>query len=183
MNTTTIRTMCSAMGVFATIAGTASAGVFNATDPSIFSPYDNAQVDVVWGFSDAGYTWELQWVGTAFEGSPQTLWTDKSAVPQQSYRIPRLFASGERVDFRYEIIKGGIDSFATFELNDWAQFEVDASNPLDVIAGLEDIRYPRGDMDHNDAVFRVVFSQASVPSPGSLALLGAGGLFMTRRRR
>ena len=180
MNTTPT---ISVISIVAAVASQASAGVYFARDPGIFSPFDNAQVDVIWGGSDAGYTGKLQWVDTAFEGSPQTLWTNKNATPNQTWRVPRLFAAGERVDFRYEIIKGGIDAFATYEQDDWVQFDVNASNPLDVKVGVEDIRYPRGDMDHNDAMFRVVFSEAVVPSPGAIALLGAGGVFMVRRRR
>lgn len=178
---TTIR--YSAVGFIAAIAAQSGAGIYVAQDPGIFSPFDNAQVDVIWGSSSAGYTGELQWVETAFESSPQTLWTNKNATPSQTFRVPRLFASGERVDFRYEIISGGIDAFSTNIVADWPQFVVDDSDPLNVIVGVEDIRYPSGDMDHNDAMFRVVFSQAVVPSPGSMALLGAGGLFMVRRRR
>jgi len=176
-------TSCIAIGIIASAAGHANAGVYNPSDPSIFSPYANAQVDFVWVNSDAGYTGELQWVDTAFEAAPSTMWTNKSASTGQTFRASRLFSMGERVDFRYEIIVGGIDSFASYEQADWYQFNVDASNPYDVIVGVEDIRYPSGDMDHNDAVFRVVFSQATVPSPGSIALFGAGGLFMVRRRR
>jgi len=172
-----------AITVFAGIAAQSSAGIYDSVDPGIFSPFNNAQVDVIWGHSHAGYTGKLQWVDTAFEADPQTLWTNKNATSNQTYRAPRLFSAGERVDFRYEIIRGGIDAFATYKERDWVQFEVDSSDPLDVIVGVEDIRYPRGDMDHNDAVFRVVFSQATVPSPGSLALMGAGGLFIVRRRR
>lgn len=170
-----------AFGIVATIAAGAGADIYQ--DPGIFAPFGNAQVDIVWGNSNAGYTGEVQWVDTTFEGAPQTLWTNHNATPEQTYRIPRLFAAGERVDFRYEIISGRIDAFATYNVNDWSQFRVDARDPLSVVVGVEDIRYPNGDMDHNDAVFRVVFSQAAVPSPGSLALLGAGGVFMTRRRR
>lgn len=176
-------TSCIAFGIIAAVAGHASAGVYSATDPGIFSPYDNAQVDFVWVNSDAGYTGELQWVDTAFEAAPSTMWTNKNATSGQSFRVSRLFDAGERVDFRYEIIKGGIDAFASDQQADWYQFNVDATNPYDVLVGIEDIRYPSGDMDHNDAVFRVVFSQATVPSPGSIALIGAGGLFMVRRRR
>ncbi len=120
---------------------------------------------------------------TAFEGAPQALWTNHNATPEQIYRVPRLFAAGERVDFRYEIIRGRIDAFESFDQADWSQFRVDSSDPTNVLVGVEDIRYPRSDMDHNDAIFRIVFTQASVPTPGSLALIGAGGVFMTRRHR
>lgn len=171
-----------AFGIVASAAGVASADIYQ--DPGIFAPFGNAQVDIVWGGSNAGYTGEVQWVDTVFESTPQTLWNNHDATPEQTYRIPRLFSAGERIDFRYEIIAGNnIDAFATFNPADWAQFRVDASDPLNVLVGVEDIRYPSGDMDHNDAMFRVVFSQATVPSPGSLALIGAGGVFMTRRRR
>lgn len=170
------------IGAAAVIATQAGAGIVQG-DPTIVSPFDHAQVDVVWVGSSAGYTGELQWVGTGFEQPPQTLWTNKDATPEQSFRIPQLFSAGERVDFQYEIIRGGIDAFSTARPEDWAQFSVDASDPFDVLVGVEDIRLPRGDGDHNDAVFRVVFSQATVPSPGSVALLGMGGLIVTRRRR
>lgn len=152
-------------------------------DPGVFAPFGNAQVDFIWGGSSAGYTGELQWVDTAFESTPRTLWTNHNATPEQVYRVPRLFAAGERVDFRYEIIRGRLDVFETFDEGDWSQFRVDASDPTSVLVGVEDIRYPRGDMDHNDAVFRVVFSQATIPAPGAFALLGMSGLVMTRRRR
>ena len=176
-------TRISSIAVVAGFAAHSSAGIYDPVDPGIFSPFDNAQVDVIWGYSHAGYTGRLSWVDSAFESDPQTLWTNKDATANQTYRVPRLFSMGERVDFQYQIIRGGLDKFSTADEQDWIQFEVDSSNPLDVIVGVEDIRYPRGDMDHNDAVFRVVFSEATVPSPGSLALLGAGGLFMVRRRR
>lgn len=170
-----------AAGMVALIAGSASADIYN--DPGVFAPFGNAQVDFIWGSSSAGYTGELQWVDTAFEGAPQALWTNHNATPEQIYRVPRLFAAGERIDFRYEIVNGQIDAFESYDELDWIQFRVDDSDPLNVVIGVEDIRYPSGDMDHNDAIFRIVFTQASVPTPGSLALIGAGGVFMTRRRR
>lgn len=176
-------TTCIALGIIAAAGAHAGAGIHTANDPSIFSPYDNAQVDFIWVSSKAGFTGELQWVDTAFEAAPSTMWTNKNATDGQAFRATRLFGVGERVDFRYEVVRGRIDAFASYDQADWYQFEVDASNPYDVLVGVEDIRYPRGDKDHNDAVFRVVFSQATVPSPGSMALMGAGGLFMMRRRR
>lgn len=172
-----------AIGIIAAVGAHAGAGIHNANDPSIFSPYNNAQVDFIWVSSKAGYTGELQWVDTAFESAPSTLWTNKGATSGQAFRATRLFDLGERVDFRYEVVKGKIDAFASYEQADWYQFQVDASNPYDVLVGVEDIRLPLGDSDHNDAVFRVVFSQGAVPAPGSVALLGMGGLFMVRRRR
>ena len=87
------------------------------------------------------------------------------------------------MDFSYAILKGKKDIFPTSNQDDWVQFDMNANNPLDVFVRVEDIRYPGGDRDHNDAVFRVVFSQTTIPSPGAMALMGAGGLFMVRRRR
>ena len=180
---TTIRAISiyTAAGMGALIAGSASADIYN--DPGVFAPFGNAQVDFVWVSSNAGYTGEVQWVDTAFESGSRTLWTNHDATREQVYRVPRLFGAGERVDFRYEIIRGRLDVFETFDESDWSQFSIDDSDPLNVIVGIEDIRYPNGDMDHNDAVFRVVFSQAAVPAPGALALLGTSGLFLARRRR
>ena len=181
MPSITEMTKFTAAGMCALIAGSASADIYN--DPGVFAPFGNAQVDIVWVSSNAGYTGEVQWVDTAFESGPRTLWTNHNATPEQVYRVPRLYAAGERVDFRYEIIRGRLDVFETFDESDWSQFRVDDSDPLNVIVGIEDIRYPDGDMDHNDAIFRVVFSQAAVPAPSALALLGTGGLFLARRRR
>ena len=152
-------------------------------DPAVFAPFDNAQVDFVWHYSHAGFTGELRWVDNLFDAEPVTLWNNKTATRSQTFRAPRLFAAGERVDFQYEVVKGRLDTFSNFNENDWSQFKIDSSDPLSVRVGVEDIRYPRGDMDHNDAVFSIVFSQAAVPAPGAVALLGVGGLIATRRRR
>ncbi|NQX96068.1 MAG: PEP-CTERM sorting domain-containing protein [Erythrobacter sp.] len=152
-------------------------------DPAVFAPFDNAQVDFVWHSSKSGYTGELRWVDNVFDTEPVTMWTNKSASRSQTFRATRLYSKGERVDFQYEVVKGRKDTFSNFETNDWSQFEIDSSDPLSVRVGVEDIRYPRGDMDHNDAVFSIVFSQAVVPAPGALALLGLGGVIGVRRKR
>ncbi|MEX0876031.1 MAG: PEP-CTERM sorting domain-containing protein [Phycisphaerales bacterium] len=171
-----------AMGVCVT-AGAAGAGEVTFQDPGIFSPFDNAQVEFVWMGSIAGYTGELSWVDNAFEAAPQMLWNNKAATTGDTIVLPRLFSQGERVDLNYSVIVGNQDSFSTAEHADWSQFTVEATNPLDVLVGVEDIRYPAGDMDHNDASFRVVFSEVAVPAPGSMLLLGGGCLVMARRRR
>ena len=185
----TTTSACTVLGIVAGMAASAGAGIYSAEDPGIFSPFNNAQVDVYWEYSNAGYTGELRWVDTTFESVSHDLWTNKryngvdGARSGQSYQLPRLFAQGERVDFSYAILKGKKDIFSTSNQDDWVQFDVNADNPLDVLVRVEDIRYPGGDRDHNDAVFRVVFSQTTIPSPGAMALMGAGGLFMVRRRR
>ena len=48
------------------------------------------------------------------------------------------------------------------------------------IVGFEDI-HGGGDFDYNDCTFR--FTGVAVPTPGSLALAGLGGLLSVRRRR
>ena len=181
MKNTRIAIVSAAIGTMTLLSSGASADVY--ADPGVFAPFGNAQVDFVWVDSNAGYTGELQWVDTAFEGAPQTIWTNHNAQSGQTHRVSRLFEMGERIDFRYEITNGGIDVFATYVENDWAQFSVDASDPYNVLVGIEDIRYPNGDMDHNDAIFRIVFTQAAVPAPGALALLSMGGLLAFPRRR
>lgn len=168
------------IGAISTIA---QGGIAHFEDPGIFSPIENGQVQVIWVGSNAGYTGELSLFESGLINSITPIWTNKSATTGQSYTIPRLYSQGERVDFNYEVIAGGLDLFSTANQNDWSQFIVDDSDPFDVLVGVEDIRYPRGDMDHNDSVFRVVFTAAQVPGPGSFALLGGGCLMMLRRRR
>lgn len=171
------------MSVVGGFVGIASADVASPPGFGIFSPFDNAQAEVIWVGSDAGYTGDLRWVNPATSASPTTLWSNHSATPNQSFLLPGVFAQGERLDFVYEITRGNYDLFATANERDWNQFTIDASNPLDVLVGIEDIRLPNGDADYNDSVFRVVFREASVPAPGALALLGGGCLMMGRRRR
>lgn len=165
-------------------ASMASASIAITEDPGIISPCNDAQVEVIWIGSDAGYTGELSWVNPLENGSNIALWTNHSASAGDSFVLPGTFAEGQRIDFVYEIISGGIDIFSTANESDWGQFSVDASDPHNVIVGIEDIRLPGGDSDFNDAQFHVKFTCApNVPAPGAMALLGAGGLMMGRRRR
>ncbi len=180
MNT---RAVMAGVGMVWVGAGVAGAGVVIFEDPGIFSPVANARVDVYWVGTDAGYTGELRWVDNAFESAPVTMYTNHAAAPGQTFTLPRLYGQGERVDFTYAVTTGGIDAFSTGVESDWSQFSTDATDPFDVIVGVEDIRFPSGDMDHNDAVFRVVFTETAVPAPGALALLGGGCLTLLRRRR
>lgn len=166
-------------------ASIASASIAIPDDIGVYAPCDNVQAEVFWIGSDAGYTGELSWVNPDPSAADPVLWTNKSAIQGQSFIIPRTFGQGERVDFNYEVVVGGLDFFSTANESDWGQFTVDASDPHNVIVGIEDIRLPGGDSDHNDAMFRVEFTCGTnvVPTPGSLALLGASGMLLGRRRR
>ena len=53
-------------------------------------------------------------------------------------------------------------------------------SPNVAVVGFEDI-YGGGDADYNDCTFR--FTGVAVPTPGSAALFGLGGLLVARRRR
>lgn len=182
INTTHAMMIAATVGAATTVA---SASIAIQDDFGIFSPCNDAQVEVIWIGSDAGYTGELSWINPDPSATNPVLWTNKSAIQGQSYILPGTFGKGERVDFMYEVTQGGLDVFSTANENDWDQFFADDSNPHDVIVGIEDIRLPGGDSDHNDAMFRVVFNCGTtfVPTPGSFALLGAGGLLVGRRRR
>jgi hypothetical protein len=51
--------------------------------------------------------------------------------------------------------------------------------PNTAVVGFEDI-FGGGDMDYNDCTFRFT---GVIPTPGSVALFGVGGLLLARRRR
>jgi uncharacterized protein (TIGR03382 family) len=149
----------------------------------IITPFDNAQVEITWLGSNAGYTGVLSLVDLAVSGPSVQLWNNHGAAVNDKVVAPRLYNEGERVDFTYQIIQGGLDTFATYVQSDQQQFQIDASNPLEVLVNVEDIRYPNGDRDHNDAMFIVTFSPTEVPAPGALALFGSGLAMVSRRRR
>lgn len=173
-----MRTTLAAVSVIA-CSGAALADV---TDPAIIAPFEFSQVEIQWIGSRASYTGNLQWIDPAVSTVGGTLFDNKTAATGESYEIPRLYAQGERVDFVYDIVRGGLDTFSTAVEEDWIQFRVDATDATNVLVQIEDIRLPRGDADYNDAEFRVVFTQ-SIPAPGSLALLGLAPACALRRRR
>jgi uncharacterized protein (TIGR03382 family) len=160
----------------------ASADVI-VSDPSILAPFEFTEVSVEWIGSDAGYTGELAWINPDIPTVSTTLFNNKQATQGQSYSVPRLYVQGERVDFSYGIIRGSSDFFTTTNQNDWAQFNIDASDPLNVVVGVEDIRLPGGDSDFNDVMFRVRFSQSAIPAPGAMGLLAMSSVALIRRRR
>lgn len=178
-----IRNTFAMTAVLIATAASADISTPSAIDPGIYVPFDNAEVTIVWESSSAGYTGEVHMVDNSFEGAPIMLWDNHSATQGQEFTAQRLFDAGERIDFTYDVVTGGIDTFSTANESDWQQFRIDASDPNNITVGVEDIRYPQGDMDHNDAVFHVVFTPATVPAPGALALLAAGGGLCARRRR
>jgi hypothetical protein len=144
----------------------------------LFSPFDNASATVAFVGSNAGYTGELAWISSVDNRSGLFVFNNKQSFAGESFTLPGLFAKGEEVLFRYEVIRGGLDAFASD--TDRAQFRFTAISETEYLVGVEDIRLPKGDADYNDVEFRVSF--APVPTPGSLALLGLGGLFIRRKR-
>lgn len=165
-----------------TIASAATLAHADIADPGVYSPFDNAQVKVTFISSSAGYTGVMNWISPDLESGGLALLNNHESALGESIFLPTTFQAGERIDFSYEVIRGGLDIFKTTEAGDWAQFRVDASDPNNVWVGVEDIRLPGGDSDYNDAVFQVSFIQ-TVPTPGSLALLSSGVLMVARRRR
>lgn len=164
-----------------TITATATIATADIADPGVYSPFDNAQAKITFVSSSAGYTGVMNWINPDISASVVLLNNHESAIGE-SVTLPKTFQAGERIDFSYEVIRGGLDLFETAEAADWAQFSVDASDPNNIWIGVEDIRLPGGDSDFNDAVFQVSFSPA-VPTPGSMALMGSGVLMVSRRRR
>ena len=186
MNTTKTK-KTQAIMVMAGICGAtsmASANLAISDDPGIFSPCEGAHAEIIWMGSDAGYTGELNWINRLESNSSVTMFNNHAATVGQRYALPGTFALGERLDFSYQVIRGGLDFFSTENEADWSQFSVDASDPENVFVMIEDIRRPGGDGDYNDAMFRVEFTcETLVPAPGSFALLGLGGLVIGTRRR
>ncbi len=185
-----MKTTSFAVMIAAVVGGScsiASASVPIPEDPGIFAPCDNVHAEIVWVGSSAGYTGQLSYISPESLGDGVSLLTNKSATVGQRYQLPGTFSQGQRLDFSYDVIVGGLDFFSTAIESDWMQFSVDASNPHSVLVGIEDIRLPGGDSDYNDAQFRVDFSCETppnpTPSPGTFALLGASGLMLGRRRR
>ena len=168
--------------ILSSCAAATSADVI-ASDPSILAPFEFTEVSVEWIGSHAGYTGELAWINPDIPTVSTTLFNNKQAAQGQSYTVPRLYAQGERVDFSYDIIRGKDDFFATTNQADWAQFSIDASDPLAVVVGVEDIRLPAGDADFNDVMFRVRFSQSAIPAPGAMGLLAMSSVALIRSRR
>jgi len=179
MNALHAATIALGLSSFGTIA---SASLAVPNDPHIITPCDDAHVDIYWVGSSTGFLGALNWLDGTNANAPLALFSNDSAIAGQHVSLPGIFALDQRLDFSYRITDGASDLFSTANETDWGQFIVDASNPLDVLVRIDDIREPNGDGDFNDATFRVVFSH-SVPTPSSLALLGTGGLMMTRRRR
>jgi len=176
------RTTISAAIVLSSCAALSSADVV-ATDPAILAPFEFTEVSVEWIGSSTGYKGELDWVNPDIPNVPTMLWDNKSAESGQTFNAPRLYTQGERVDFTYDIVRGKDDFFSTAVQDDWAQFRIDDSDPLNVVVGIEDIRLPGGDSDFNDVMFRVRFSQSAIPAPGAMGLLAMELIALVRRKR
>lgn len=151
-------------------------------DPGIITPFDNAQVSVTWLGALSSYTGDLTWLNADTATVSPVLFNNKTAEVNDSRSLGVALNEGDRFDFIYEIVAGGLDVFSTAEQRDWNQFRVTEINETTFQVNIEDIRLPRGDADYNDAVFEVSFAR-TIPAPGSLALLGFGGALMGRRRR
>jgi len=160
----------------------ALANIAITEDIGIYTPCDDAQVEIIWTAPSTTRVGTLNWIDTDNPANSLELWSTNGVTPGQSVILPGLFVLGERVEFSFKVTGEIQDTFSTADPADWGQFMVNASDPLDVHVDIEDIREPNGDGEFNNAGFRVVFSHP-VPAPGSMALLGTGGLFMIRRRR
>lgn len=142
--------------------------------------------------SSAGYTGEFYFLGWGTEQSiihnapdsngshlGQLLFNNHTSENGSEMALDGQFTSGSVLHFAYKVLTNG-DLFRTDVENDHLNFAYD---PGDGDYAVEDLRmdYRGYDGDFNDAKFKVSFQ--SVPAPGSLVLLGFGGLAMTRRRR
>lgn len=191
MNTKMIK-LASAAAVSAAFATAASADII--IGQPVTSPVGLSTAAVEFRGSSAGYTGELYFLGWGSESqilhhAPNTnnndlgqlLFNNHSSTVGSSVDLLGQFGSESVLHFAYEIINPSnrYDLFRTDVNNDRYNFAYDMANGD---FGIEDLREDFGgyDGDFNDAMFRVTFQ--SVPAPGSLALLGLGGLAMSRRR-
>ena len=161
----------------------------------VTSPSGLSTASIEFRGSSAGYTGELYFLGWGTEGSVlheapdskhsrlgQFLFNNHHSAEGSQITLDGVFESGSVLHFAYEITnpRSRHDLFRTDEEDDRFNFAYDPGHGA---LAVEDLRMDsRGyDGDFNDAMFNVSFQ--SIPAPGSLALLGLGGLAMARRRR
>ncbi len=190
MNKNLMSSVCAAAAVVS-LAGS-SLGDIVMGEP-VRTPSDLASnATIEFRGSSAGYTGQLYFLGWGDETNVihhadggdlgQLLFNNHASEFGASVLLVGDFEPGSVLHFAYEVIAPSSkhDLFRTDVEDDRYNFGYDASTGDFAI---EDLRmdYRHYDGDYNDAMFRI--SLQSVPAPGSLALLGLGGLAMTRRRR
>ena len=174
--------MLIALSVAGGISSAASASLtIGFNDPAVLSPCDDATVTVEWMGSDASLAGTLSWINPSIINSTPVLFESQSAIVGDTVVLGQTYALGERVDFQYAVGGQNPQVFRTDRESDWSQFVVEQIDPLTVMVYIEDVRFPNGDGDFNDAVFQVSFNH--VPAPGPSALFGAGMVLMGARRR
>lgn len=156
-------------------------------------PFDASQVVIEFAGSDAGYTGSFYFLGwgtpdeivelTPEEDKPglgKRLFTNKTAIVGERHIIDGPFNFGDVLHFAYDVTRGRRDTFRTDLLADQPQFAWDASNGS---LGIEDIRMPGGDSDHNDAMVSIAFAPTNIPTPGAIALMTCAAAIPLRSRR
>jgi hypothetical protein len=162
--------------------GVASADISRAVHGPIIAPFD-AVVDVQFVSRSAGWVGELSFIGNGVTpNSPMALLRNDAA---RGDKVDAMFSvsAGQGALFQYEIVRGTKNVFRQDDEAGTLQFKHAWISENTARLYVEDIKLPGGDADYNDAVFDVVFAPAVVPTPGSLALLGLGGVAAFRRRR
>jgi hypothetical protein len=163
------------------------------TGEPVVVPFDASRIVIEFSGSDAGYTGSFYFLGwgtpdaivdlTPEEDKPglgRRLFTNKTAVVGEQYVIEGPFSFGDVLHFAYDVTHGARDTFRTDELADRAQFAWDADAGM---LGIEDIRLPGGDGDHNDAMVSIAFDPAGIPAPGPLALIACAAALPLRPQR
>ena len=160
----------------------------------VVSPTGLSTATVEFTGSSAGYTGDFYFLGwgtqdavihfapnTTESDLGQWLFNNHSSQQGADATLDGLFESQSVLHFAYEIThpRKKHDVFRTDVSASADNFAYDAQTGF---YGVEDLRrsYHGYDGDFNDATFSIAFHQ--VPAPGSLALLGLGGLAMSRRR-
>lgn len=189
----------------ACVAGASASAFANpmSAGGAFLMPADG-EVSISFKSSDAGATGALYFLGAELDGNityaastdardlGQFLFSNKSAQPGVFTSLG-LYSAGTRLHFAY-FITSGVDVAPTGTLSRsdvesdllfFGQSDMAFTDGVySLTFGVEDIKnLQTSDFDYNDAMFTLMITPQSVPSPGAISLAVCSGLFLFSRSR